>query len=288
MWQSPVDGDALAARLLALAPRIRARLRPTPSLAEEWAPIGIEVADVTMSARGSCSPASGSRAIFVNANDRLPLQRFTVAHELGHLILAPPRSSMRVLDPDAEESLCDRFARMLLFPPECVPAAVRAAPTPEAILRLCGLHRLNVRPVLRAVGEVLSAGRHHLLLARWSGHRMRPYARDFRIADAAGNPHVFIPFGERLVSAGLATLASQARHADHLDRFAGSDEDVVVRLRNLPGERSSDVRRGPVRWQAQLNGRADPLVIVVLDLVDVLPRELSRRAYAPEMRKAAS
>jgi len=286
LWRPPIRREELGLRLRALAPLIRARLRSERSLSEEWAPVGVEVAHVAMAARGSFSPRSGSRAIFVNAHDAHPLQRFTVAHELAHLLLAAPQRNVHVLEPDEEESLCDDFARTLLVPLESIPEHVRAYPTPDEIVRLCGRLRVNVRPVLRQVGDVLGRSRHHLLLARWRGHRRRPAERDFRIEDAAGNPHVFLPFDERLLSTGLATLAARARDAQHGETFEGVDDDVVVRLRGLQGSRSSAVSYGRVRWRAQRQGRdRPPYVLVVLDLLEVLPPEL--RDARPRLRRAS-
>lgn len=77
-------------------------------------------ADLSADEPGFSFPGSGKHFICVNASDREERQRFTVCHELGHIILgltsnhtaAPWWSAKRPL----AEILCDVFAAELLLP----------------------------------------------------------------------------------------------------------------------------------------------------------------------------
>jgi hypothetical protein len=270
LWQPPLSREALHAKLLALAPVIRPLLTRTPSPAEEWAPLDVRVIAVAMAGRGSCSPADGSRTIFVNEADPHELQRFTVAHELAHLLLTPPSARMSILRPADEEGICESFASELLIPSAMIARSTQTPPTPEDLLRLCGKFRVNVRPMLRAVGRQMGIGPYHLLLARWRGHWRRPHDVAFRIEASAGNPHVFIARDQRLLSMRLSTLATEGYAAEHGSLLEGFDECVTIGLCGLPGPRSSAVIGGRVSWQAIRQGLRNPYLLVVLDLRSVL------------------
>lgn len=79
-----------------------------------------EMADMGADEAGTCFPmADGSFRICVNANDRVERRRFTVCHEIAHIILGlksdhktQPWTTGRPL----AERLCDLFAAELLLP----------------------------------------------------------------------------------------------------------------------------------------------------------------------------
>ena len=281
LWRDPLRRAAIEERLLALVPEIRERLGDARSLGDEWRKVGIDVRAVAMTARGSCSATAVARTVFVNASDPLELQRYTVAHELAHLLLVPPNGELHLLGRHEEEALCERFACRLLIPAKDVSAQLTAGePTPDDVLRLCGKLRLNVGPVVRAVGEQAGSERHHLLFARWRGHPRRPHDRAFRVETAAGNSHVFVPYGQRLSSIGLVELAAKADAAGHGDWLEGADTNVRVHLRGLAGERSSAVAHGPVAWRARRQGVVNPFIVAVLDLSAVLDAALEAGGMA--------
>ena len=77
--------------------------------------------------RGGCNLVDGRWLIILNREDALAQARFTLAHELGHIVLGdltgagPP-------DCGAEhEALCDHFAAELLLPAAALRAASRRA-----------------------------------------------------------------------------------------------------------------------------------------------------------------
>jgi hypothetical protein len=269
MWREPLDRATLPARLLDLTDDIRDRLIAVRPLEKEWAPLGVEVKQVAMRGRGICSTASESRVIYVNREDPYALQRFTVAHELAHLLLAKPGDRSKSLAPWEEEALCEQFASKLLIERDALDrelAALAHPLGPEDLLRLCGRFRVNVRPMIIAVGEFLAGTPNCLLLARRRGHWRRPDELGFRVNGLAGSRHIFFPPDQRLASLGLRELAHQAERAPHGSCLSGVDAEVEIGLRGLPGKRSSTTIRGPVRWRACRLGRDAPLVLAVMDL----------------------
>lgn len=92
-----------------------------------------EMADMSAGEAGTCFPmADGSYRICINVNDRLERRRFTVCHEIGHIVLGlksdhktEPWTTGRPL----AERLCDLFAAELLLPAKLFELAAESAPT---------------------------------------------------------------------------------------------------------------------------------------------------------------
>jgi len=269
IWKSPADRREIASRLLRLTGVIRPWLVDSRVLAEEWAGLGIEVRSVRMRARGLCSGGEGSRVVFVNAGDPYEVQRFTVAHEVAHMLLVNQRVRRMPFSPREEESLCERFAGRLLIDREVLGGALSEAggpPHPERLLRLCGRLRVNVRPLQIAAGEELADSPYCVLLARYRGHWRRPQELAFRVESVAGARHAYLPQHQRLVSIGLTQLAGQAEEADHGALLEGSDREVAIGLRGLSSERTSSTAWGRIGWRATVQGKKAPFLLAVLDL----------------------
>jgi hypothetical protein len=264
-----VDGEELGERLLRVADSLRPFIHPGRDLPTEWASLGISVSARPMRARGSCSTGSGSRAVFVNAHDPRALQRFTIAHELAHLLLRTPEEQAKPISPRHEEVLCERFAGRLLIDDAVLVerlSALRQAPGPEDVLRLCGEFEVNIRPMLIAIGRHLADSDHLLLLSRRRGHPRRPEEIAFRVESFAGARHAFLPRHQRLFTLGLRRLAAAGEEARHNESFVGADRTVEVGLRGLPGPRSSATVARSLDWSAVRLGNEFPLLLVRLDL----------------------
>jgi len=91
-----------------------------------------EMADMGADEAGTCFPmADGSYRICVNANDRMERRRFTVCHEIGHIVLglkSDHRTEPWTTGRPLAERLCDLFAAELLLPGKLFePAAENAS-----------------------------------------------------------------------------------------------------------------------------------------------------------------
>lgn len=269
IWGTPADRREIASRVLRLTDAIRPRLIDSRDLADEWAGLGLEIRSVKMRARGLFSGREGSRVIFVNADDPYEIQRFTVAHEVAHLLLANEQLRRMPFSPREEESLCERFAGQLLIDREVLGGALREVagpPHPEELLRLCGRLRVNVRPLQIAAGEALADTPYCVLLARHRGHWRRPQEIAFRVEAITGARHTYLPRHQRLASVGLTQLAWAAEEADHGALLEGGDQYVGIGLRGLDTSRSSSTAWGRVGWRATVQGRKAPFLLAILDL----------------------
>ena len=91
--------------------------------------------------RGGLQWLEGRWLIIVNEADGRARVRFTLAHELGHLLLGDglPGADApgRALSPAVREALCDRFAAELLLPPTAVRALWRECGDVGVLARVC-------------------------------------------------------------------------------------------------------------------------------------------------------
>lgn len=150
-------------------------------------------------------------SIFVRKGVALARQRFTIAHELGHLVLADPQEDLvarRLLSPgfDAEERFCDAFAAASLLPRHWILNQFRGAP-----------ERLMVARQV-AAGSDTSLSASVLRLRELLGWRQallhwRCYEGKWRLVSSTG-----VPRNQRNLRSGAMTR-------EILERLRGSEED---------------------------------------------------------------
>jgi len=95
------------------------------------------VGDLRNDESGQTTHVGGKHLIIVNGNHREERQRFTVLHELGHIVLELPsrhdgstlttETLLRYRERPEEEVLCDVFAAECLLPYECFRSEVAAS-----------------------------------------------------------------------------------------------------------------------------------------------------------------
>lgn len=110
--------DVLAAEVLAMH-----RIDPVPPIDVRRLARAMGVESITresMVEDGRLEHRPGNTRIFLSADSHPARERFTLAHELGHLLLARPDVPLtaRRLQPamSSEERFCDAFAAALLMP----------------------------------------------------------------------------------------------------------------------------------------------------------------------------
>lgn len=77
--------------------------------------------------RGGCDLVDGRWLIILNREDALAQARFTLAHELGHIVLGDLDGVTPPVHTHEREALCDDFAAELLLPAAALRAASRWA-----------------------------------------------------------------------------------------------------------------------------------------------------------------
>jgi hypothetical protein len=91
-----------------------------------------ELTDMAADEAGTCFPMSdGSYRICVNANDSIERRRFTICHEIAHIVLglkSDHRTQAWTSSRPLPERLCDLFAAELLLPAALFQPAAEAAP----------------------------------------------------------------------------------------------------------------------------------------------------------------
>jgi hypothetical protein len=232
-----------------------------------WAATGLSVREAPMRGRGRCDVSADAPVLYINRIDNRYAQHFTVAHEIGHLLLnsfSPER--LRGVSHRQEEDLCDEFAQRVVVPPDELAAELNGEPPAlDQVLRICGLFEANPGTVVRALGSQLHLDRYAYLLARWRGHYRRPGILGFRIDAAAGPEALYWPLHQRVEGLGLEDLAKAAEEAEHGAFFEGFDEKVTVQLRKVETRSRHNVMTGPVRWQAVRQGRKRPYLLAIAD-----------------------
>src|SRR5258708_549508 len=101
-----------------------------------------EMADMAADEAGTCFPmADGSYRICINASDRIERRRFTVCHEIGHIVLglkSDHKTEPWTTERPLAERLCDFFAAELLLPAKLFEPAAESAP-----ISLAGIDALS-------------------------------------------------------------------------------------------------------------------------------------------------
>lgn len=110
--------DQLVAKLLASA---GVPSEPPIDLVALANALGVDqIKPANMTEDGRLEQRGGQAAIWLRTDVPAPRQRFTLAHELGHLVLANPARDFIAhrawTGPDREERFCDQFAAALLLP----------------------------------------------------------------------------------------------------------------------------------------------------------------------------
>jgi hypothetical protein len=172
-----------------------------------------EIVQASMVEDGRLEQAGGRTVVFLREASLPTRQRFTLGHELGHLLLAGPEKEFVAQRSwsgfDAEERFCDEFAAAILLPKQWVIERFGAAP-----------EQLKVVRELAAIAEAsLSASLVRLReLAQWRRSLLhwRRYDGDWRLVMTAGVPTRF-----------HSSLTSTARTRSTLDELVDRDGDLI-------------------------------------------------------------
>lgn len=216
--------ERLAAAVFAERPAYAAPPVDVEGLARE---LGIEsITGARMVEDGRLEQRGGRSWMLVRDDVRTARRRFTVAHELGHLLLADPKQEFvarRTLPGiDREERFCDAFAAALLLPRTW--AVERFGGKPEALATL--------RELADASGASLAASVLRLReLLDWTSSLLhwRQHEQGWRLASTAG-----LPRGLRVTSAPTTSAV--------LDHLGASWGDKAVDVPLAVAGRSTQVR----------------------------------------------
>jgi hypothetical protein len=267
------DRGTVSSALREISTEVAYELEHHPSLALEWAPLGVEVESRPMATSGLC--VRGTRRVMVRRRDPPRRKRYTVAHELAHLLLAHASEDAGLrLGWYEEERLCERFASNALIPGDELVDHLQTHPPAPALSWLkyaADRFHVSLSALTIALGEVRWSSGAAYLLARHVGHPKRPYEKDLRIASAAAPDHLWLPRHKRLRSLGLSQLA----------RWALAEEPGAVRyerdeLTTLPAGPAAP--RGTAGWMGVVDSEAMVIagayrIVIALDVGELRPKQ---------------
>ena len=270
------DTETLRRALLQTAAQMRARSAGSTGLAKEWQALGVHVARARLASSGTCSERDGRRLVLLAKGESPARQRFTAAHEAAHLLLGALEPGR--LSHGQEERLCDEFASAYLIDRLLLARRIREVGLPReplAVLSLCSSYRVNVQPMLIALGEHLIEQPVLLIASRERPHPVRPHELDMRIDAAAGHGRIFLPRHKRLRTQGLQTLADWALRAPLHAECHGEDHAALrARLAAAP------VFPGCVRWHARMQGERPRFMLAAIEVQDLLQAPVASLARA--------
>ncbi len=191
-----------------------------------------EIRSTSMVEDGRLEQRAGRAVIFLREETGRQRQRFTLAHELGHLVLAKPEQDFiahrhEVLF-DSEERFCNQFAAALLLPRHWVESEFSTAP----------VHLWVARKMARRAETSLSAALVRLReVLGWKASMLhwRRIADQWRLVSTAGLPHavhnrVTSTAQTRIILDGLVERAEEQRGNLPL-QVAGALWEVPVEIR---------------------------------------------------------
>jgi hypothetical protein len=231
-------------------------LLPRGSVARaQWLELGVRVlSKCDLPTHGSCMYQLSNSIVLVRSSKNYPRQRFTTAHEVGHLLLGRVRDKGHItFDTFYEERLCDEFASAALLPSDEVRAFLGDTghlESPTLVLKIAKHFGVNIQPVVIALGRIWTDDGRLLMVADVRGHSRRPDEIDYRVLANAGRPYEYIPPQQRLRSLGLGGLVDWAQTGPVDKAGHGRSEQIRVPFWSPEGPFRTGWLLGEATWDA--------------------------------------
>lgn len=221
-------------------------------------------------------------------------RRFTLAHELAHVVLDAADREALGLDSETEEDLCELFARRALAPPALVSRYLGREGTPTELAdidRFAARFRISLRASLVVLNEVFPASAPvAFVAASWRAHPRGDGVLGMRIdVSAADEQRFFLPTHCRLGTLGFRQLEAWSLVGEVGTEGSGRDAEVEVKS----WRRGVAAWVGESDWMAQRHlapgsrPEADKRgVLCRLDVGSLSPRRSRRRRHGPARTSA--
>ncbi|HEU4945232.1 MAG TPA: ImmA/IrrE family metallo-endopeptidase [Solirubrobacterales bacterium] len=225
------DLAAVRATLFAWAPRFHDALdeKVVPGPRPE---LGMDLA--TMPGRvGFAAKREGSFFVGIGADTEPAEKRFTLAHELGHVLLRAVDDSV-YLNPTQEERLCESFASRAIAPREEVDQYIRDIGLPlepAEVIEFAESFRITQRASVVILDEFVPEGCPRAVVsASWRTHPQRDVL-GLRIDAAASDPRFLFPVHCRLGTLGYLRLQAAVLRGGVGSERRGHDSAAKARSR---------------------------------------------------------
>lgn len=235
----------------------------------DWRELGVSLERRTLSSSGMLIGREFPIRVWVNAQDNWRRQRFTVGHEIAHLLL-PSRYR---LSPALLEHMCDMYAAELLLPVSLIRRRLSASgslTSANDVLELANDARINVSPVLYQIARAAWDPNLSIILATSETGCLRVRAG---AGPRIGSP----PKGQRLSSLGNWRVLYKEETA-LIRRTGVAKLDYRFIRPSEPGteESRSGHVHGAARWDSiELFGRR---AIVIVNFLEPPKVTLSKRS----------
>lgn len=264
----------------ALDRRITAGMHPS---------LGMEITGLP--GRGGVT-ARGSNSFFVGIGiDGKRERRFTLAHELAHVVLNATEHTTVDISREEEEKLCNLFARRALMPPAMIRKHLEqnGVPTDLADIKRFAAHfRVTLRASLVALDEFFpQEWPVAFVAASWRAHPRGDQVEGLRIDASAADRRIFFPTHCRLSTLGYSALEAWVLEAEVGAEARGRDLEVRARSRKV----GVSAWEGTSEWVVQRHlapatrAAADECgALCQVDIADFVPskRKGRRGARLPE------
>lgn len=198
----------------------------------------MEVTRVPGPARGGFTARRGNSFFVGIGTEGGREDRFTLAHELAHVVFNSCRGHSFELSRKDEEQLCDLFARRALVPPALIKTDLVQHGAPRELREVrdfAGRFRISLRAALVALDEFFPREWPvAFVAASWRPHPRRKQVSGLRVDCSASDRRFFLPSHCRLSTLGFEELERWAIGARVGDRHVGADAGVSMRSRR-PG-----------------------------------------------------
>jgi Zn-dependent peptidase ImmA (M78 family) len=187
------------------------------TFAEERAGLPVVVAGLPDEVAGALWREGGSAMIWINGRQAVERQRFTVAHELGHLYCrhddttVDTAATLSAAERDPREVQANAFAAELLAPRAGVVAMVGGQPALDDLVRLAahfGVSTLAALNRCRTLGlvERRRAERLHREIEEGLHHEVWEYVRPDRVEDVLARIEEYPRLPRALAGSALSAL----------------------------------------------------------------------------------
>lgn len=232
-----------------------------------WSGLGVQIVRLPSITHGRSNVVNGRRYVYVNTETDIFRQHFTVAHEVAHLLLSNIVAGEIVnVDRKTIEKMCDMFSKDVMVPKDELFAHISRNGLPNApaeVLDLCKTFLVNTETLIGALRPKLQGICRSYIVARQTGHPLRPGEIDYRVAVAAAGSGLFFPRHKRLSSMGFRSLISWADRAVRTDQAIGFDDDVTLKFWHRTSEYRSTISGARVDWSALLYRETPRTLLVV-------------------------
>lgn len=269
------DLGELYCGLLDVAAELAPNLLGAGTGLDPWRLFGLRVVRRDLAkVRGILRRTGDGPVVAVRASDHPRIQRFTVAHELGHVLMERVDRGQVGLSGRQEERLCEEFASHLLIPRvKLLPALAEVEDDPDRLLNLLKHFDVSISALLGAAAEPLAERDVLAFAASRRPHPKRPDEIAYRLYGIRCGDYL-MPEDTPLTSLGLTAL-DYSLESGRQD-VAGDEVSVSLRLWR-PGSavRRSGTAVGPASWRAHRLGR---VAVVCLNAPALLQRWSTARA----------